>query len=106
MTDPTGLILEPPPDGRVPQIGASEAMDTAWKEVVEATNQLAILALFPKEEQFKVDTLVWLIRYEGYCAVPVAPPRADSVQTCYEQLYFTLINADTGDFIVSWTRAP
>jgi len=105
INDSAGFKLEPP-DSRQPLIDASEAMDLAWKEGVEATSQQAILALVPRGGSFKTDTLVWLVRYEGYCAVPIGPPRGGHNPTCYMQPYFTLINAETGEFIASWTRPP
>jgi hypothetical protein len=105
-----GFQFVAPPDGVQPKIDSTEAVNIAWAESPAAsTSQQATLVLIPKGGNFPSDVLAWVVRYDGYCALahrgtPIdGKPLPD--QTCHNQPLFTMIDASTGEFIVSWTRA-
>jgi hypothetical protein len=106
--DRLAILFEPPPEDAVPALDADEAVDVAWQEGgVEATSQQAILALVPEGDDFRVDVLVWIIRYEGYCFTSIGNPRSGPHERrCSYQPYYTMIDAETGEFIMSWTAPP
>ena len=101
-----GFTLLPPPAGVTPAVDATDAVDIGWKEGgADGTSQQATLALLPKGGSFAQDVLVWVVRYDGYCGSPVGNPRFNSHEgKCFVQSSFTMIDAGTGEFIVSWTR--
>jgi hypothetical protein len=95
----------PPPQGTTPLIDASEALDIAWQEGgVLGTKQQATLALVPRGGDFPIDVVVWIVRYDGACITPSGRPGVTPDTPCQQQPYWTVIDAVTGDFILSWTR--
>jgi hypothetical protein len=48
---------------------------------------------------------VWVIRYDGPCEAPLGAPfvkRGD----CTLEPHFSMVDARTGDFLLTWTRPP
>jgi hypothetical protein len=101
-----GFLFLPPSQGALPDIDVTEALNIAWKEGgVLGTSQQATLALVPKGGDFAADVLVWIVRYDGACISPLGGHRGKHTDECAVQPYWTIINAETGDFIMSWTRS-
>ncbi len=99
------FLFLPPPPAVEPVIDAAEAVDIAWQEGgFGGTSQQATLALIPPGDDFTADILAWIVRYEGYCSHPVGIAGDENEGECVYQPNFTLIDATTGDFIMSWTR--
>ena len=100
-----GFTFVPPPNDAKPDISAEEAMNIAWQEGgYDGTSQTPTLVLVPKGGDFDHDTLVWVIRYDGYCFLPSRPIGVTpSPPFCQIRSAYTMIDGETGDFIVSWT---
>jgi hypothetical protein len=80
-------------------------MDIAWQEGgVRGTRQQATLALIPKGGDYPVDVLVWIVRYDGACLMAVGRPDTGQNRQCVHQPYWTVIGAQMGNFIMSWTE--
>jgi hypothetical protein len=103
-----GFTFAPPPDDAKPDISADEAMNISWQEGgYDGTSQTPTLVLVAKGGEFDHDTLVWVIRYKGYCFLPSRPIGVTpSPPYCQMRSAYTMIDGETGDFIVSWTPPP
>ncbi len=97
--------FEPPPQDATPAVSDRDAVNIAWQEGgSDGSSEHAILVLIPKGGDFPEDTLAWVIRYENHCFVPHGNPAIPTHPGCSYQPSFTMIDASTGAFIVSWTR--
>jgi hypothetical protein len=104
--DTSGFQLLPPPAEAKPNIDGYEAADIAWQEQGYGGDvQQPTLALIPAGGTFSSDTLAWLIIYPGACSLPVGAIGSEGTegQDCLVQPGYTLIDAQTGEFLVSWT---
>jgi len=107
--DLIGFTFAPPPPDAKPPVDADEAMDIAWQEGGSAgESQTPTLVVVPKGGDFAKDTLVWIIRYDGSSFCPSTVVRASPPVhgTCQIRPAFTMIDAESGDFIISWTPPP
>jgi hypothetical protein len=105
--DAIGFRFEPPPADADPSVDAEEAVNIAWQEGgVDGLAQQATLALVPRGGQFPADALVWIVRYDGHCLTPVGAYSDSETHEgkCFYQPFFTIIDAGSGEFIMSWTR--
>jgi hypothetical protein len=101
-----GLAFSPPPTGSEPAVSASDALDIAWKEsAIDAKQQQAILALAPKGGTFPDDLLVWIVRYDGGCVEPIGGRVGGKHPGCAVMPVWTMIDATTGEFLITWAHA-
>jgi hypothetical protein len=98
-----GFHFVPPPEGAHPAIDAYEAADIAWQEgAYSSSTEQPILVLIPAGGNFKIDRLGWLIVYPDACHIFSSIPGTHG-KGCVVQPGYTLIDAETGDFIATWT---
>ncbi len=107
------LTLSPPQSGQEsPPIDADQASDIAWAEGVpgDATAETDTYGLLSWGDDF-VDRPVWVVTYEGVCQYAAGGARIEQKgtpaspieTTCFVRPFNTVIDANTGDFLFSYT---
>lgn len=98
------FTFAPPGGGARPAIEAGTAINVAWEEGgLVGRSQQAILAIVPRGAAFPEDRLVWVIRYDGPCEAPPSPP-FERQPNCGVEPHFTMLDAGTGEVLLTWTR--
>jgi hypothetical protein len=99
-----GLTLDAPATQVAPGISAQEAVKTAWAEEGAPGDPQGVhvsLALLTWGTGY-TKTPVWVVSYEGAdCMIAAGAP--GGAEECVKQAFHTLVNAESGDYVASFT---